>query len=545
MWIELVNVGISDARERKAAALAAERQRLARVQREREQGRRDSIWQEFRVTSERIPGLRDVVEAVILEAGPSGGDAAEKLSALIDDKLCPEAPRALLELLGNLPPETGILHVARLHALRVPQVARFGQAAAMLAGEAEPHARVLRGLPYLSPALNLWRDVELLALGEKVRSLERFLEQAPLSLVDDLLDRNPAVPLSGEERDDQAENLYLRARRDPSSLSGQDLEELDWHEEVWRRRLQSDPHHEVPEDAPELARLLGGVATGDSQALEQLVGYLRGKPRLLVQQLLANRSYPVRWPKVLLADPALWPVLERLCLDIPIEAAKAPLGDFAAWRDLRAAHHGLMKVSAAAYRTVAPHLESEIAWVREEATAAEVYLDLRFADPGDSQSLRDALRRLSALDSDHPVIRDNIAWARRHLETDRNNRGPLFNPYLELGVPHGAPVEEWKEAWRILRKELRGRTEELSDVNQARDLLRDIEAGGGLDANPQYVLPVHRDRLFPSSCVPRQLVPDARPLERRTRPSAPEDTANIRREAVVSIMKLAASERTP
>lgn len=546
MWIGLVNVGISDARERKAAALAAERERLARVRQERAQGRRDSIWQEFQVASDRLPDLKGAVEAAILAAGSSGGETAENLSVLLDGRLCPEAPRLLLELLGKLPPKIGVLHLARLHEIGVPRVAESGRVAALISGQTEPTTQVLHKIRDTAPSLNLWRDAELVRLGAKPKTPDHFLAHAPLALVDDLLDGDPSVSPSAGRRADERENLYLLARSDPAQLTDEQVEALGWPDEVWRRRVVADPRQRVPDEAPESAQILQGVADGDPRALELVVGFLEGKPKQLVQHVLANPDKPAGWPKAMFTDPALWPVLEELCggADLP-ESGSGPLADFAAWRDLRAAHRELMNVSAKAYEALAPYVESASTWVREEAVATEVYLDLRFADPGDSQPLRDALRRLSALGSEHPVIRDNTTWVHRHLETDRNNRGPLFNPYLELGVPHGAPTEEWKEAWRSLRRDLRGRTEELSDVNQAHDRLRDIETGDGSSSGPPYVLPVHEEKLFPNPRVPELIIPTARPLERRTEALGPEEAERIREVAMASVMRLAVQERTP
>lgn len=536
-------MGISDARKRKAAALAAERERLARVRREREQGRRDSIWQEFRVGSERIPDLKDAVESAILAAGSSGGETAEKLSVLLDGRLCPEAPKMLLELLGRLPAKVGVLHLARLYEIGVPQVAESGGVAALISGQVEPTARALRRLQNFSLNLRLWRDAELVRLGEKPEAIDDFLARAPLALVDDLLDRDPSVSPSGGERADEGENLYLLARRSPEELTDAQVAELGWEEELWRRRLLTDPQRRVPDEAPEPARILQRVADGDPLALRLMVGLLEGKPKKLLQHVIAGPDQPAGWPKALFAESSLWPVLEKLCegAELPTNS-QGPLADFVAWHDLRVAHRELMDLNAGAYRTLTPYLESLTSWVREEATATEVYLDLRFADPGDSQPLHEALRRLSALDSEHPVIRSNIAWVRHQLGRDRNNRGPLFNPYLELGVPHGAPYEEWKEAWRGLRRKLRGRTEELSDINQAHDQLRERETDGGTEDGALYVLPVHREKLFPSPCVPELLIPAVSPLERRTEPLSPEETARIREAAMISVMRLAVRE---
>ncbi|WP_160050527.1 hypothetical protein [Nocardiopsis sp. FR4] len=539
-------MGTGDPRERKARALAEERQRLARIRQERARARGDDVWREFQVEPDRISDLRDAVEAAIVAAGAAGGDTAERLSVLLNGRPCPEAPSLLLRLLGRLPSRLGALHLARLHEIGVRQTAESGYVAALISGRVEPTAETLLKVRCPTPPLLLWRDSELVRLGSAPTDPERFLSTAPLALVDDFLGREPAVSPTGQERTDARENLYLLARSDPDRLTGEQAEALDWPEELWRRRLREDPGLPVPDEAPESARILAGVADGDPVAAELLVGSLAGRAENLLRDLLDNRGRPAAWPRAVFADRSFWPLLEDLCGSATLpRSAPAPMSEFVAWRDLRRAHRDLMNVDPRTYKALSPHLASRTAWVREEATAMEVYLNLRFADPGDSQALRNAWVRLAALKSDSPVVAANIAWLMSLLDTDRNHRGPLFNPYLELGVPHGVAAGEWKAAWRGLRRELKGRTEELSDINHARDLLRDIEADGGPENHPLYVLPVHREELFPAPRVPAPLIPGARPLPRRTESLPPSERERIRDEAMASLMELAVRERTP
>ncbi|MFL1375861.1 MULTISPECIES: hypothetical protein [unclassified Nocardiopsis] len=538
-------MGTSDPRARKAAALAEERLRLARIREERERGRRDSVWQEFGVESERIPELRDAVEAVLAEAGDGESGPAQGLRGMLEGRMCPNAPRLFLELLRDLPPGAAAGHLAHLHGIGVPALRKWTRLGEMLHGRREPSTEELQGLPSLDPAFSLWRDGELLRRGKKLRSLERFLENAPLTLVDDLVDQGTAFSLSGQERSDEQENLYLSARRNPEQLTDEQVEALGWPEELWRRRLLEDPGLEVSDDAPRMVRDLSAMANGDPEALTRLTEFLDDRSRRLVGHVLEARDRPSAWPRVLFKDTDLWPVFEGLCTGRTLDAPQGAMVPFAAWRDLRAAHRELLDVRPSAYEHLKPHTSSEESWVREEAVAMEVYLDLRFSESGDSQVLHTALERLDALPERSAVTEGNIAWLRSRLAMDRNNRGPLFNPYLELGVAHGSDQHVWRDAWRGLRRRLQGRKQELSDINQARDLIRDIETTGGLENQSLYVLPVFPGRLFPRPRVARRFVAEPRPLARRSGPVPQELRERIRTDAITALLDHAVAGRTP
>lgn len=528
-------------RAREDALLEEELRRLERVRARRKLGRKDSVWQEFQVEPERIPRLRAVVESVLEDADE--GPVPRELRKLLAERMCPGAPMLLMRALMGLPPDTAITHLEELHEIGASALTRWTRVGVMLAAGERNTAAELKDLPPHTPALSLWRDSELLRRGNKLRSLERFLERAPLTLVDDLIDRGTAFPFTGTERVDEQENRYLRARRSPERLTEEELEELDWPEESWRRRLLQDPSREVPADAPVRITDLAAVASGDSEGLTRLSGALDERTRSLVLQLLSAVDRPEVWPKVILKDEALWPVLENLCSG-PIETAHQETSGFVAWRDLRAAHKELLQVNPSAYERIGPHLAADERWVREEAVAMEVYLDLRFAENGDSAALRKALDRLLALENRSLGTDANISWLRDRLATDRNRRGPLFNPYLELGVAHGAPQREWRETWRRLRRTLQGRTEELSDINKARDLIRDMEATGNAESHPLYVLPIFPDRLFPTPKVSTRLVSQARPLPRRTEPVSEQERERLRRDALTSFLQETVARRT-
>lgn len=536
---------IGDARSRRAAALAADQERLDRVRRKRLQGRADSVWQEFQVAPERGDELREAVEAAILAMGSSGGGTAEALAGLLRGSSCPGAPGLLLGLIWRLPPEVAVAHLARLHEIGMPQAAPFGLAAGLLHGSIEPDLDKLRLLPDRPRELALWRDAQLVRAGAGPVNTPEFVAHAPMALLDDLIDQGFPPVLGGEERADPRENLYLRARTVPGELSDDQVRRIGWEDESWRRVITADPHRQVPKEAPEWARDLDAVAEGGADALRRAVDRVGGGSARLIRNLLASVETPEAWPAEVLADRSLWPVLAGLATEVEIpEVASEALTEFGAWRDLRGAHHNLMGASAWAYRAVEPHLSSETAWIREEAAAIRVYLDVRYATPGDAARLQASLTRLADPSFTHAVTRDNAAWLKHRLGAPRNSRGPLFNPYLELGVPHGAPASQCQEAWRSLRRELAGRDEELSSVNQARDMIRVIEADGAVEDTPMYVLPVHEERLFPTPCIPAPLIPGMSPLSRRTDALGPDHAAALRREAARAVIGSVTAERT-
>jgi hypothetical protein len=137
---------------------------------------------------------------VVAEAGDDASGPVQGLRAMLEGRMCPNAPGLLLELLRDLPPGAAAGHLAHLHGIGVPALAKWTRLGELLHGRRAAGGEELQGLPSLDPAFSLWRDGELLRRGNRLRSLERFLENAPLALVDDLVDRGTAFPLTGEER---------------------------------------------------------------------------------------------------------------------------------------------------------------------------------------------------------------------------------------------------------------------------------------------------------------------------------------------------------
>ena len=531
-------------RARKAAAREEELRRLKKLREERGRERGVGAWQEFQVDPDRIPELRSVVEAAVKESGENGGRATRALRGLLAGRDCPGARELLLDLIQTLPSESGIEYLIRLHTVGVEGIADISGFASVLTSPEKVSPQDLVSLPRLSPEVDLWCDARLVLRGQRPRYPESFVASAPLPLLDDLIDQDVELPSVRREHDEAADR-YLLARSRPAELTDTQVNELGWEEELWRRRLLADPAHPVPDGVPEGIEILAGIAMGDPDALEAAGDSLSGGVGQMVRQVLDHPGRPAGWPTSLVEEPALWPVLDHFCEAPPGQGwseGEKPL--FAQWRELWAARRELLGVSPKAFEFLQGPLRSPTRWVREEAVSMEVYLDLRFSEPGDMAAPRQALKRLKGLRSANPIVLHNISWLSRMLAKDRNNRGPLINPYLELGVPQGAATHEWKAAWRELRRRLKGRPIELSDVNLAHDMLRDTEAPPEGEHGDMYVLPVHPNHLSPPPRVAKMLIREPRPMKRCTKPLSPEEDERLRVEAMGSLVRAALTERT-
>lgn len=519
-------------------AVEAERKRLSTLRRRRAEERAARLWSEFDVSSDLLDTLGDVVAQIVASSAGQGGAAEEALGRLLEGEPCPDAPHLLVELITTLTPSVGADYLAQLHDLKVPMVAAAGPAARLLAAPDGADSDQLAAMQAGTPSLRLWRDTELVSRGLQPLDLPLFVAHAPLAAVDDLIERHQVVrPEHWAERP-FAERCYLHARIDPQPLTEAELIEADWPAEVERRSLVRVANGVPHEDDPELAHLLHDVGDGNVAALEHAMERLPHTLRTLVGQVRAHPGQEQKWPRKLLEDRAMWPILERMW--DPGEEVITPRQDrtrgFAAWCALRAGYRRLLDVHVSAEEALRPFAHDPDRKIRDEAVNMLVYLDLRFSDPSDSEVLRESAARLAALQPLHPVVAANLRWLEERQERNRNERGPVFNPYLELGVDHGTPVDECRGAWRRLRRELRGSTGDLSDINQAHDMLTGKIADNRPAAARYFRLPLAPELLLPSARVPAALVPDAAVLPRRTAPVTAGEIEPLRETAAAELV---------
>lgn len=87
---------------------------------------------------------------------------------------------------------------------------------------------------------------------------------------------------------------------------------------------------------------------------------------------------------------------------------------------------------------------------------------------GDAIALLNRIRR-------SPTARKNWELLKSRSNTTRNQRDSVENPYLALGVRHGAPKETWRSAWMAIRSARRDDLDAISAANEARDRIIELE----------------------------------------------------------------------
>ena len=511
----------NDPRSRHREAVLAERRRRARLKEERRRAATARAWAEFGVAADRTDDLRGIVSAVVATV-PEPGEAAV-LRSLLRGEGAEGGPEELLRLLRALPPLTAMAHVADLHRIGAPVAAAIGPQAVSLAAESATLDELVT-LESDSAAWRLWRDTTLVRHGAAPVNLADFVRRAPLAAVDDLITNGGTPTAEHWAGRPEAERRYLRARVAPQTLTEEELLALDWDEEVWRRRLADMEAEPPPEDAPELVRLLHRVGAGDVDALVGAAELLPSAQADLIGRVLASPTDVDAWPEEVVRDPAMWPVLDRVWQpEEEVGLTDDHTADFVVWCGLRDGYDMLLALESEAEEVLGPNPR-----IREEAVNMLVYLRLRFSSADDSETLAWAETRLRNLGRGNPAVEGNLRWIAIRRATPVNDRGPAFNPYIELGVGPGAPTDEWRSAWRRLRKEHRKNTGVLSDINLARDQLRDLEAAGTPDPHRFFQVPLDLGFLRPAPRIPHCLVPDARPLPRRTSPVSDVDIEALR-----------------
>ncbi|NYE46026.1 hypothetical protein HDA32_001146 [Spinactinospora alkalitolerans] len=514
-------------RSRHEAAVLAERQRRARLKGERRRTEAARIWAEFGVAVERVDALRDIVATVVSASGEP--DEAVVLRRLLDGAPSEGGPRELRRLLRAMPPLAAIPHIADLYAIGLPMVAGVGAQAALLAAAGSATPDGLASVDSDSPAWRLWRDVLLVRHGSVPMDPAGFTRAAPLAAVDDYLDNGGESVARHWSQREAAERVYLLARVDPHELTEADLLDLEWDDEIWRRRMIDAAPQPPPEDAPELTRLLYAVGAGDADALAQAAHMLPDEKAEMIGRVLDSPAHLDTWPEELVRDPGMWPALGQVWKpDAQAVPTDDHTSDFVSWCGLRDGYHMLLDLDDGAEEVFGLFERAPDPKVREEAVNMQVYLRFRFSAPTDSGVLSWGESRLRNLGRGNPTLAANLRWIAERKAASVNDREPVPNPYLELGVHHGAPAAEWQSAWRALRRKLRGNTGDLSDINLARDRLRDMETAGGLGQHRFFQVPLDQGFLLPQPRIPRCLVPEGTILTRRTPPLRDVDVERLR-----------------
>lgn len=423
----------------------------------------------------------------------------------------------------------------------------------VLDGRLDDRARALledKPLPLLGEPGSMWQiyqdDRRLMETNLPAPRQRALLANLPRPLLDDYIDEEwiGAVP----ERNDTSRAAYFRARLDPASLTDEEMDLLAWPLE--RERREAGPGTEPGHDWPQDWRLLVRLQANDAKAItEEWTDLLPTTQKLLDALRGVRRTGEV--PDDLVADERLWVLLERIRPGV----RSASNRKFNGWigvrtlvRAVRQMHRALLRGDEEtaeqrrkAALTVAARLRHHSQPVRWEARNVHAYLSA-------GQEVKESLELLEQDAEGRPPVPDQLGGGvvavlrknRSHLE-DRpiGERDQPLNPYLVLGVPDGA--DDWKKAWRALRKELddSGRAR----INRAKDMIEKAEREQ--QEVPSFAVPLAPHRWKdPTGTSPRLELPPE-PLRRLTQPPTDSDRAWSRTEAAREIITSATERLSP
>ncbi|WP_258044218.1 hypothetical protein [Streptomyces sp. SM11] len=175
----------------------------------------------------------------------------------------------------------------------------------------------------------------------------------------------------------------------------------------------------------------------------------------------------------------------------------------------------------------------------QEAHALAAYVAVAQSKQVDSAAGRDKLLDTAvesaekAADLGGPVAERNLRLLNTWRATRKNDRGPFGNPFLDIGLDHGA--HGWEERCREIFRQHEGDAGAQSELNWAEERIRGALRGeAGWDVF--YQLPLDRSRYVMPSQVPRRLVPPVEALPRRVPVTSGGELETLRARAAVELL---------
>lgn len=516
----------------RAEAVARERERLRALRERRDAQSADAGVDGFTVRRWRkvgVFGAQAVLQAhaLLRQLLPLAQDAAhDALAAALrdepDDRLLP-AVRSVLE---RATPATvaatltaaqagGFLWLSEVGEQRLTALAA-GNDTLRASGSEDPYGAVALlgsfatdGTPTFPP-----------------RMLPRVLPWIPLSVLDDLIDAGAVGPehQPWQYRAGAAEHTYLKARLVPEQVTAEQASALEWT--AWQRRSAFLAGGEPLPPGGDVYDLLERVADGDASVVKELE---RELPRDLVLRLrrLLDGVDVGNWDRDIWEDRGLWRLIFSLWEPkAAVNPSRSPLHALMALRqaydllcmnELGRASSQIDKLvsfesAAPAYRDEILNFHAYTLLLREQLDAAAVVLD--------------------EIRGSHESARSNLRLIQERRAVAINDRATASNPYLDLGLPHGAP--SWETRFRDLRREYVHDVDMSARLNSAMKRIRDAERDE--DWSGFFVLPLDPDVFELPNVVPVTLVPPLAPLTRRTTPHSPESLGLVRQRAVADLL---------
>ncbi|MDT0608698.1 hypothetical protein [Streptomyces lancefieldiae] len=540
------------------AAIAAEKERLARA-RERRPGRGPAGANGFAQRKWRWLGVNggEAVEAVlamlrdIVEVPALTGDQRDTLTRAVagvpDRETLLPAVRAGL---AGLKPEGVLGHLRTLWAAEVRWLNAPGSERCRILCSTAPglelvgvRSRAVSG----GPAFSLFATAATRgAIPVPNAVLAQVLPWAPLSVLDDLVDHGGLMAEDEPwQARDEDEALYLRARLVPKSVGPEEAERLGWHGMLRRRAFLADETimRQEPEDVWDL--LYDVVRDLQLPSLDALDAAL---PRAQQIQLRDLRSGALlgQWDGDTVRDEGLWKLMAALWRPTaPVDPRRS---DFYALFALNRAYDLLRSGDLEGARRQAESFVRERAHgpslapgLMEEAYTLAAYIAAVTSPEVENDraareqlALAETYAQKAAANGD-PVAERNLVQVRTWRVTPKNKRGEMTNPFLEIGLDHGA--DGWERHCRDLFRSYAQEGDQTAQARLNRAEGRIEEAArheAGYDVF--FQVPLDRSRYEWPDAVPRRLVPPLEPMVRRTALTSGTDLESIRALAAVELL---------
>ncbi|MFB6715270.1 hypothetical protein [Streptomyces sp. NPDC056358] len=536
------------------AAKAAEQERLRRA-RERRENKGSPGVSGFTQRKWRWLGVgdREAVEAVLamltetVAAEVSEAERAILTQAVEGDPDRESLLPAVRSGLALLPPESVLGHLRSLWATGVRWLNDAGLERCRVLCSTAPSLDLVSKRSHAvsgGPAFSLFATAATRgAIPVPNRFLDELLAWAPLPVIDDLIDHGGLtledMPWTARKED---EGLYLRGRLTPDNITDEQADCLGWQAYLRRQSFLRGETltRQEPDDVWDL--LYDVVMDGDVTLLNALDAALP-RPQQIELRDLKSGTLSGQWPPSMTEDQGLWLLMATLWSpNNLVDARRSP------FYALVALNRAYDLVKAGDLEAVAQQAHSltlgggnrkVAADLVQEAHAMAAYAAVARSEQIDSPAKRDRLLDAAEEDAEKAAAQGgtvagrNLRLLRAWRETRRNDRGPFSNPFLDIGLDHGAGG--WEERCREIFRQREGDARAQSELNMAEERIRGALRGeAGWDVF--YQLPLDRSRYVMPSQVPQHLVPPVEALPRRTPVTSGVELEAIRARAAIELL---------